>query len=89
MWHLFRNKQKQFEFAFISKGRYIAGTKQGYENRSDALSALNFLVRKPMPGGSFYAILVQDNTGEKPVVIALYTQGKQVLTNNKPAAPYS
>jgi hypothetical protein len=88
MWHLFKNNQQLFEFAFINKGNYIAGTRQGYENRSGALKSLNTLVRKPSLGMYFAGILVQDDTGEKSQVIALYKDNKQVLTNNKPGKRY-
>lgn len=87
MWHLFKNNQKLFEFAFISKGEYIAGTRQGYENRSDALSALNHLARKSI---IYYgSILVQDDTGKEPIVIALFPRERQVMTKNKPSKPYT
>lgn len=88
MWHLFKNKKKQYEFAFISKGDYIAGTRQGYENRFDALKSLNYLVRKPVPSATFAGILVQDDTGLIPVIISLYPKERQVMTTNKPSKPY-
>lgn len=40
MWHIYRNKHKLFEFAFISKGRYIVGSKQGYVNHKSCVNAI-------------------------------------------------
>lgn len=89
MWHLFKHTNGKFDFAFISKGKYIAGSQQGYENRSDALKSLNYMVRKPMPAGKNYgSFLVQDDTGTKAVVIALHPREHQVLTKVQPSEKY-
>lgn len=37
MWHLFKNSEGKYEFAFVNKGKYIAGTNQGYEKKKAAL----------------------------------------------------
>lgn len=88
MWHLFKTRnKKQYDFAFISKGRYIAGSKQGYSRRIDAAKALYHLLITPVaiPGAKF---TVQDDTDEKPVIGQLASDGTVHLTGQKPGKPY-
>lgn len=89
MWHLFKNNQNQFEFAWINKGRYVCGTRQGYENRSDALYALFTLIAKHNLSAYKGGWNIQDDTGKAPNVIRIFEKGRQVLTNIQPGKPYT
>lgn len=58
MWRLYLNSQRKFEFAFVERnGRYIAGSKQGYENKSDAVKQLRKICKNSY----------QDESGEEMV----------------------
>jgi hypothetical protein len=85
MWHLYKNANGKFEFAFINKGRYIAGTKQGYERGSDAKRVLFTLLSSACSTSDKF--IIQDDTGLKPVVIYLFKRG-HTSTDFKPKLPY-
>lgn len=72
MWHIYCNKRGLFEFAYISKGRYIAGTRQGYERKKAALKALAKLGNTKET-----RVTVQDDTEELKLskVYSLHNEG--------------
>lgn len=91
MWHLFKNNEGLFEFAFISKGEYVAGTRQGYERRSKALSSLYTLINSAQNGrasrdGRWYTM--QDDSGVKSVILSLGHKGKAIITKERAGKPY-
>lgn len=77
MWHIYKNKQNKFEFAFIRKGRYIAGTKQGYNRMSTAIESL--VSCREVVAGYFE---VQDDTGEKPVIVRITIIEGRIITED-------
>lgn len=76
MWHIYRNpsNKKLFEVAFVSKGKYIVGTRQGYAKKASACRAIVSAVN---PTGS---ILVQDDTGDRPVLKYIHHDGSLSLS---------
>lgn len=99
MWHLFINSDNLFEFAFVSKGRYIVGSKQGYERRAKALSALksiNFSKHlgaiysghnSPGKADNFF-VDIQDDTKTEPVILRVYEIGAAGVLKDKPGKRY-
>lgn len=79
MWHIYRNSTGKFEFAFIKKGRYIAGTKQGYSSRVKATKSLYSLAGK---------VRAQDDTREISVTGILNLFGYLNLDGQKPSKKY-
>jgi uncharacterized protein YegP (UPF0339 family) len=69
MFHLFQhtsNKLKgKYDFAFISKGKYICGSNQGYENKEDAIKSVHSVATHK---GGVYC-WVQDDTEVKSVIM--------------------
>lgn len=92
MWHLFKNNDGKFEIAFISKGRYIVGSRQGYERKGSCLSAL---VQMGAPDVQDDTITVNHFGGSVPTVLtymdgkygrASFMSGKE-YTTSKPYKP--
>jgi uncharacterized protein YegP (UPF0339 family) len=86
MFHLFQHTSKKlkgkYDFAFISKGKYICGSNQGYENKKDALKSL-----------SLVSTAFQDDTLDKPLMLWLEVEGRKISTSEiktatKPSKKY-
>lgn len=88
MWHIYKNKQGKFEVAFITKGRYQVGSKQGYSRKSGCKKVL-ISVLKSMQTVSTNSLLFQDNTlPDGPKVFWIFKTGKTELSEVKPGKKY-
>lgn len=82
MWRLYKNKQNKFEISFVTKqGEFIVGSKQGYENRKDAVDSIRLVGR----GDDF-----QDETRLNPVryYICNPFTAAYIKMNGHTVAPY-
>lgn len=98
MWHIYRNKQGKHEFAFIKRGKYIVGSKQGYERKKTLVKSLvsvifdenvktvNQFEDKPPKVVSVYCYVQDDTLG---IVLKLGNDGKHEPTNRKPVKAYN
>lgn len=87
MWHLYKNKQGNFEVALITKGRYQVGSKQGYSKKSGCKKAL-ISVLKTMQTVSNNSLLFQDDTLSEPQVFWIFKTGRTELSEVKPGKKY-
>lgn len=83
MWHLFKHLngeyKNKYDVAFVKKGKYGAGSKQGYNKKKDAVTLLV----------SMGAIFYQDDTTAKPTVIQIFRKEIPIdAPFPKPAKPY-
>lgn len=69
MYHLYRHEKGKLkgklDFAFITNGRYISGSSQGYENKMEPYKAMMAIAK--YHGSVAYQF--QDDTGIKPVMM--------------------
>lgn len=88
--HLFRHPNGKFGIALVSSnGNYIMGSNQGYERRSGCYKALKVLLEESIvDGGGASFLRYQDDTLKKPKVYCLWSDGKRLISGNKPVAPY-
>lgn len=95
MWHLFKNAEHQFNFAFIHfNSKFICGTRQGYENRKEAIEILlNMLDSTRDEETQGYGIyFIQDDTDPKKSVILEISNGVKDyvrVTKIKPSKRYA
>lgn len=80
MYHLFQHTtgklKGKFDVAFVRKGRFGAGSNQGYNRKRDAISLI-----KAMGGNQF-----QDDTQN---VVYIFVSGRFIKSVQKPSKPYS
>lgn len=88
MWHLFKHKNKTFDFAYVVNGKFICGSNQGYENRSDAIKTLFNLIdaHSDMTDQGWD---IQDDTGSYSKMITIFKDGKQLMLDTKPDKRYT
>lgn len=93
MYHLFQHKsgklKNKYDFAFVSKGRFISGSNQGYENKT---ALLKIIFNQATVNGSHH-VHVQDETRVRPVVMYLVRNLplKNIIISDsfkKPSKPY-
>lgn len=91
MIHIFKHKNGKlngkFDFAIVVKGRYIAGSVQGYERKRSVYRAI---IACADVFNLFYGRAVfQDNTLPSPKVFYLYAKNLLIEeTSIKPKKPY-
>ena len=72
MWHLIKNNETDlYEVAFVTKGRYIGGTQQGYENKKDALHAIVLMTET-----AHNYLFVQDDSIGVKLCLHVYNMGR-------------
>jgi hypothetical protein len=94
MFHLFQHKtgklKGKYDFAFVSKGRFICGSSpQGYNNKSDVYKSVMTLVN--YSGCNCFNI--QDDTEQRSVVYKAYKNLPKrniiiSIIGSKPKKPY-
>lgn len=95
MWHLFKNIEHQFNFAFIHfNSKFICGTRQGYENKKEAIDILiNMLDSTRDEETQGYGVyFIQDDTDPKKSVILEISHGLPYIsreTKIKPSKRYA
>lgn len=84
--HIYKNTEGRFECCIIKHGKYITGTRQGYENKADAIQVIRILSEATL---SDAAIPFQDNTKQQPVICVLEKNGSiSTHENIKPGPRY-
>lgn len=81
MLHLIKNAQDQFEVVTVENGRYIVGSKQGYNTRQGCYTNMRAQL-KNFPNAT--CVVFQDDTQSPLMVYKLYPKGKD--NNNVPLA---
>jgi hypothetical protein len=89
MWHIFQHTEGKlkgkFDFAFISKSRYISGSNpQGYSRKAGCIKSLRLMMKQMHSE----LIEIQDDTKYPPVVFILSMKGALVKAGVKPDKPY-
>lgn len=96
MFHLFKHSEGslkgKYDFAFVSKGKYICGSNQGYGRKAAVLKAILSVVSNFSEN---YGAFIQDDTFEKPTVNVYYKKNGKVCILSystqkplKPSKPY-
>ena len=89
MLHIFKHDDGTFDFASIRKGRYIYGSNQHYEKKSDVIKTIQGNINHDYGGIAW--IYMQDDTMDKPKACILYRTGPRKLHDThyiKPSKPY-
>jgi len=72
MIHLIKNAKGKFDNPGVGKnGEYLQGTKQGFERRAGAIKNIRAQMKNLFQLPPDATILIQDDTGDKPVVLQL------------------
>lgn len=92
MWHIYFTTPGVFEFAFVHKGRYIAGSRQGYARKKTALKSLWSLIsissHSAMVTLNNVQFKVQDDTMDEPLMATVDKDGVLHWTGQKPGKAY-
>jgi hypothetical protein len=89
MWHLFKNSDNKYEVAFIKKGKYIVGTRQGYEKKKAALKAA--MIAGGCDDRYSLRLWIQDDTLGIVLQVDTDSYGREFkvkASNEKPGKPF-
>lgn len=87
MIHIYKNSKGKYEVAVVSKnGNYVLGSKQGYERKRGAYTA----IRSAMKAFDSAAALFQDDTLLKPEIFVIDSSSiHPPIFKIKPSKPYT
>lgn len=85
MIHIFKHSDGTFDRATVRKGKYIHGSNQGYKRKIDVLMTivkdLSDVYAQVISNNVF--TLVQDDTGDKPVLCTVNTTKPYLVISKK------
>lgn len=90
MFHLFKHSKGKlkgkYDFAFISRGKYICGSNQGYSRKQGVYNAIITIAKTEKDGFSTY---IQDDTDEQSWIREIFEDGyiSSETTNKKKYQP--
>jgi len=93
MFHLFQHSngklKGKYDFAFVSKGKYICGSNQGYSRKKSAINAiLSILKSVRVDGCDSYYLKVQDDTLPHSKVFSFWDDNVVIGSATAPSKKY-
>lgn len=87
MIHLFKNNAGKFEIAVVNNGKYIVGSRQGYNRKAGAIGAIASIMNSF--NGNRTCVFQDDTFDTSKVFVLKYDKTIRELTNVKPKKKYA